>query len=184
MDDFIIARVLHALAIVMWIGGVGFVTTVLMPTVRQSALPEERLREFHRAETRFAPQAAAWVLLAGASGLWMTWRADLWHRFADPQYWWMHAMVAIWLAFALMLFLIEPLFLHKRVHASENPRAISHEWNGRTARPSCCRSQRPWVLWLEAMAGFSEGCQVLVCPGHRFASSERNLPGHKPSVRR
>src|SRR5690606_5933156 len=121
MDDFTLARVLHVVAIVMWIGGVGFVTTVLMPSIRRSALPEERLRGFHRAESRFAPQAAAWVLLAGASGLWMTWRADLWHRFADPRYWWMHAMVAVWLAFALMLFLIEPLFLRERTHTSAHP---------------------------------------------------------------
>lgn len=121
MDDFILARALHVLAVLMWIGGVAFVTAVLMPSIRRGAPPEQRLEAFHRFEGRFAPQAMVWVLLAGASGFWMTHRADLWSRFADPQYWWMHAMVAIWLVFATMLFVIEPLFLHRRMEASPDP---------------------------------------------------------------
>ena len=102
MNDFILARAFHVLAVLMWIGGMAFVTTVLLPSVRRSVPPEERLAAFHRFEGRFAPQAAFWVLLAGASGFWMTYRADLWSRFADPEYWWMHAMVAVWLVFTTM----------------------------------------------------------------------------------
>ena len=34
---------------------------------------------------------------------------DLWQRFARVEYWWMHAMVAVWVLFTLMLFVIEPL---------------------------------------------------------------------------
>lgn len=121
MDDFILARVVHLLAVLLWIGGVGFVTMALLPAVRRSTAPDRRLEEFHRIEARFAPQARLWVLAAGMSGLWMTWRADLWSRFADPAYWWMHAMVAVWLAFAAMLFVIEPLHLHRRMAASPDP---------------------------------------------------------------
>ena len=121
MNDFILARAFHVVAVLMWIGGMAFVTTVLLPSVRRSVPPEERLAAFHRFEGRFAPQAAFWVLLAGASGFWMTYRADLWSRFADPEYWWMHAMVAVWLVFTTMLFVIEPLFLHKRMEASPDP---------------------------------------------------------------
>ena len=121
MNDFILARGLHVLAVLMWVGGVAFVTTVLFPSIRRSVPPEERLAAFHRFEGRFAPQAALWVLLAGASGFWMTYRAELWSRFADPEYWWMHAMVAVWLVFTTMLFVIEPLFLHKRLEASPDP---------------------------------------------------------------
>lgn len=112
---------MHVLAVVAWIGGVAFVTTVLMPSVRRAFAPDERLQAFHRFEGKFAPQAAVWVLLAGASGFWMTWRADLWERFVDLRYWWMHAMVAVWFAFALMLFVIEPLFLHRRMAAAPDP---------------------------------------------------------------
>lgn len=123
MDDFTLARVIHVVAVLLWIGGVAFVTLVVMPTVRSGYPPETRLAAFHRIEGRFAPQARIWVLLAGASGLWMTWRADMWSRFADPHFWWMHAMIAVWLIFAVMLFLIEPLILHRRMKASRTPEA-------------------------------------------------------------
>ncbi|MGE0665812.1 MAG: hypothetical protein AB7O49_04560 [Sphingomonadales bacterium] len=121
MDDFIVARALHVLAVLMWIGGVAFVTLVLFPSIRRDLPPAERLAAFHRFEGRFAPQASVWVLLAGATGFWMTYRADMWSRFAEPQYWWMHAMVVIWLLFATMLFVIEPLFLHRRMNVSPTP---------------------------------------------------------------
>ena len=53
--------------------------------------------------------------------MWMVWRGDLWRRFAEPGYWWMHAMVGIWVIFALMLFLIEPLLLSRRMVRSPSP---------------------------------------------------------------
>ncbi len=121
--DMTIARILHVLAIVFWIGGVAFVTTVAMPSIRKQYPPAERLAAFHRFEGPFAGQARFWVLLAGLSGLWMAWRADMWARFLDPHFWWMHAMVALWAFFAAMLFLIEPLFLHRRMQTSPTPAA-------------------------------------------------------------
>ncbi len=121
MDDFALARVLHILAIVMWVGGVAFVTTVATPAIRTMHPPSERLRAFHQFESRFVWQARFWVLLAGASGLWMTWRAELWARFEDPRFWWMHAMFGVWAAFMIVLFVIEPLVLHRRLLASPVP---------------------------------------------------------------
>jgi uncharacterized membrane protein len=105
----------------MWIGGVAFVTTVAMPAIRRSTLPGDRLAAFHRFESRFVWQARFWVLLAGASGFWMVWRADMWSRFEDGQYWWMHAMVCLWALFALMLFVIEPLVLHRKLANAADP---------------------------------------------------------------
>lgn len=118
MDDFTVARVVHLVALVLWIGGVAFVTMVIMPAVRNNERAERRLSAFHIIEEGFAWQARIWVTLAGASGFWMVWRADWWWRFADPSSWWMAAMVIIWALFAMMLFVIEPLFLHRRMKAS------------------------------------------------------------------
>lgn len=123
MDDFTIARILHVASIVGWIGGVWFVTFVVMPAIVRSEPPASRLSAFHRIEQGFAPQAKVWVLLAGLSGFWMTWRANLWSRFAEPAFWWMHAMLILWTLFALMLFVIEPLFLHRRMAESTTPEA-------------------------------------------------------------
>ena len=121
--DFTLARVVHVAAVLMWIGGVAFVTTVLFPSIARAHPPDERLEAFHRFERPFAGQARIWVLLAGASGFWMAWRADMWSRFLEVRYWWMHAMVIVWLGFSLMLFVIEPLVLHKRMENSVTPAA-------------------------------------------------------------
>jgi uncharacterized membrane protein len=113
--DVTIARIIHVLAVVLWIGGVGFVTTVLFPAVRRAESPERRLAAFLRFEESFSWQAKITVGLAGLSGLYMTWRLDAWSRFASPSFWWMDAMVAVWMAFAIMLFVLEPLVMHRRV---------------------------------------------------------------------
>ena len=121
MDDFSLARALHVVSVVMWIGGVAFVTTVAMPAIRAAEPAGARLAVFHRFERRFVWQARFWVLLAGASGVWMTESGGLWDRFSDPAFWWMHAMVAVWLMFFAMLFVIEPFVLQRRMTGSAQP---------------------------------------------------------------
>jgi uncharacterized membrane protein len=113
MYDVAIARALHVVSVVLWIGGVGFVTTVLLPAVRSLSAPEERTILFHQIERRFAAQSRISTAVAGVTGFYMIYRFDLWSRFAYGAYWWMSAMVAVWLLFTLMLFVAEPLILHR-----------------------------------------------------------------------
>lgn len=108
-----IALGVHIVAIVLWIGGVAMVTTVLLPAVRRFKTAQERVAFFERVERRFAWQARGTTLLAGASGFYMVDRLDLWSAFALLEYWWLDAMVLLWLAFTLMLFVAEPLFLDR-----------------------------------------------------------------------
>jgi uncharacterized membrane protein len=115
MESLGIGRALHVLAVVIWIGGVAMVTTVLLPAVQRHVRESEQVELFERLESRFAAQARWITLLAGATGFWLVWRLDLWARFAEARFWWMHAMVALWLLFTLMLFVLEPLFLHRRL---------------------------------------------------------------------
>ena len=114
IDWGIVARAIHVVAVVVWIGGVWLVTTVLLPAMRLKR-PEEWIAEFDAIEQRFALQARAAVLLVLLSGLYMLYAYDLWDRFADGRYWWMHLMVAVWLLFAALLFLIEPLIVPRIV---------------------------------------------------------------------
>jgi uncharacterized membrane protein len=113
MTVFAVARVLHVLAVVLWIGGVGMVTTVLLPAIRRSYPPSERFRHFHTLEARFAAQARFSTIVAAATGFTMVSQLDAWDRFRSWSFWWMHAMVLTWLLFTAMLFLIEPLFLER-----------------------------------------------------------------------
>jgi uncharacterized membrane protein len=112
MDDVTIARALHVASVVLWIGGAGFVTTVLLPAVRRFKAPNERMELFDQIERRFAWQARISAAIAGLTGFYVVYRFDLWERFQHGAYWWMHAMVAVWLLFTLMLFVAEPLVLH------------------------------------------------------------------------
>lgn len=113
MDNLALARVLHVLAVVVWIGGVAMVTTVILPAMTSSIRPSERLEIFEALERRFAWIARGMTLLVGLSGLYMLWKLDLWARFSNLSFWWMHAMVLVWGLFSFMLFVAEPLFLHR-----------------------------------------------------------------------
>jgi uncharacterized membrane protein len=117
MDMMTLARALHVLAVVHWIGGVAMVTLVLLPGLIRAVPGPERLRLFEMIEGRFGAQAKLSTLLAGGTGLWMTWELDAWTRFSDPASWWMTAMFGLWLVFTLVLFVAEPLFLHRWFHA-------------------------------------------------------------------
>jgi len=108
-----LARALHVLAVVVWVGGVAMVTSVVLPAARRMAKPEDRIAFFEMVERRFAFEARIATVLAGATGFYMAYRLDLWERFLDPGFWWMHAMVAVWAIFTLVLFVLEPLFLHR-----------------------------------------------------------------------
>ena len=76
-------------------------------------------------ERHFSAQARLSVVLVGLSGLYMLIRLDAWNRFTSLAYWWMHAMVLTWLIFATMLFVLEPIVLHRRFaeRAKANPDA-------------------------------------------------------------
>ena len=113
MEEVTIARVLHVLGVVLWIGGVGMVTTVLLPATKRMKTPAERIMFFEALERGFALQARVTTLVTGLSGLYLVHGLDLWQRFAHVEFWWMHAMVLVWALFTLVLFVLEPLFLHR-----------------------------------------------------------------------
>jgi len=123
MNAWLWARVLHVLGVVVWIGGVAFVTLVLLPAARRQ--PDSH-RLFEQAEGRFAWWARGATLLTGLSGFAMLALSDGWGRFAQPGQWWLHAMLAVWVIFTLMLFVIEPLLLHRlfRRIARHDPRGL------------------------------------------------------------
>ncbi len=113
IDTLWLARALHVVGVVLWIGGVAFVTTTLLPAIRSGFPPEQQLAEFERYERSFGRQARWTTQLVGASGLYLIWKLELWFRFTTPGYGWMHAMVAVYGIFTFLLFVAEPLFFHK-----------------------------------------------------------------------
>jgi uncharacterized membrane protein len=124
-DWGVVARAIHIVAVIVWIGGVWMVTTVLLPGMRRRP-PEQWLREFEAIERRFAPQARIAIVLVLLSGLYMLYAYDLWGRFAHAEFWWMHLMVGVWTLFALILFVLEPLVVGRivRRRAATEPQAV------------------------------------------------------------
>ena len=111
MADLTIARAIHILSIAIWMGGVAFVTMVLISVIRNPSFKTEQLLIFNAVENRFASIARIVVILAGLSGFYMTYKLNAWGRFLEAQYFWMHSMVLVWLMFVIALFVIEPFFI-------------------------------------------------------------------------
>jgi len=111
MDDVTIARALHVLAIVHWIGALTTVTAVILPAARRDLDPARGVALFERIEARVSFQVKFSVTLVGLTGFYMTWRLGAWARFLDGGFWWMHAMALLWALFTVVLFVAEPLLL-------------------------------------------------------------------------
>lgn len=124
--DYQVLKALHVLGVVLWIGGVAFVTFILIPAIRKLDNIENQYIFFEKIEHKFAWQARFTTLLTGITGFYLTYDLNLWFRFSMIQYWWMHAMVIVWFVFTLMLFVLEPLFLHKLFlkQAKEDPAGL------------------------------------------------------------
>ena len=113
LDDFAVARAVHIMALVHWIGGVAVMTTIVLPHAR--TMPDA-FSVFEAFERRFAAQARVSILLAGLSGFYMLHKLQGWMWLLDPAFWWLMLMVVTWLIFALMVFVLEPLVIHRLFH--------------------------------------------------------------------
>jgi len=112
-DLFTLARALHVAGVVLWIGGVAFVTTVLIPALKKLNNKEQRLQLFEQLEGKFAFQARIVTLLTGLAGFYMVEFMQAWDRYQSIHFWWMHLMTIIWVIFTVVLFILEPLVLHR-----------------------------------------------------------------------
>ncbi|WP_066217867.1 hypothetical protein [Formosa haliotis] len=123
METFTLARVIHVLAVVLWIGGVSMVTTVILPAVKKMNSKEDKLQTFENIEGKFATQAKITTLLTGLTGFYMLYDMDAWDRYLDHRFWWIHAMTIMWIIFTLILYVLEPLVLHKlfKKEVEKNP---------------------------------------------------------------
>ena len=124
----VVARVLHVLAIVIWIGGIATVTTVIFPAMRRIDSNQQKAWLLEQVVRSFRPQARIAWLVVGLTGIYMVGSLGAWPRFVEPHYWWMHAMVGLWAIFGLMLFLVEPLVVGPRMQrnlVSDPDRALA-----------------------------------------------------------
>jgi uncharacterized membrane protein len=80
-DDFALARAIHVLALVHWIGGLSAVTTIILPRARALPDAKDAVAAFEGFERRFAQQVRVSILFVGLSGFYMIVKLDGWDRF-------------------------------------------------------------------------------------------------------
>ena len=145
MEDyqvFTLARVLHVLAVVFWIGGVAMVTTVIIPAIKKLKSKSEQIETFEKIEGRFALQAKLATLITAITGFYMLYELDAWGRYLELKFWWIHAMTMVWLIFSLVLFVLEPLVLHQ---------LFIKKANGNAERTFRLLHRAHWVLLLVSL---------------------------------
>ena len=154
IDDIELARAVHVLCVVHWIGGVAFVTLIALPLARANEDARKGWALFEAIERRFSAQVRWSIPLAGVTGLWMVWRLDLWTEFADPALWWLGLMAAVWIVFMVIVFVVEPL-AHRRLAAmaARDPEVVLR----RLARAHLALLAAAVVTVLGAVAGAHGG---------------------------
>ena len=123
MLKFDILLAVHVLAMVWWIGGVAMLTATLLPIFNRlpAAARIQRIREL---EQRFANQARTAVVVVGISGFWMLGLTGGSARLQFAYGWWIDLMLLVWVLFAMMLFVAEPLRLPARMGLIHRPRVF------------------------------------------------------------
>lgn len=129
MTELIVARALHVLGVIVWIGGVSMVSVVMLPAAIKNQLGADPSQTLRAVERRFKWIARVAVLVVGLTGIYMVEHSDLWSRFCDfKTFWWMHAMVMVWLIFSFILFIASPLNVFSRLglnHKSDPKRTLA-----------------------------------------------------------
>lgn len=117
---FLAAHIIHLIFIVIWIGGLAFITINVFPALIKTPDPLEKAIQFQRIEHKFAPLARIYMVIVGLSGFYMTysmgWQGLLFTKAGLP----LTIMVVVWVFWFIMLFGLEPLVIKKMLQRMKN----------------------------------------------------------------
>jgi uncharacterized membrane protein len=104
MDTTLI--IIHLLSIVLWIGGLAFVTIVMFPTIRGIEDPLAQIKVFLGVEKKFSALARIYVLIAGATGITLFFRKGgfVWFRSSSAIQDMLIYKFVLWIIFVVALF--------------------------------------------------------------------------------
>ncbi|MEF9425814.1 MAG: hypothetical protein L0956_01040 [Candidatus Mariimomonas ferrooxydans] len=115
---YIISLIIHVLSVVIWIGGVAFVTLIIFPMIQRTNNSLEQVLMFQGVEHRFSRIAKVLVILAGLSGFYLIYEKGI-----SFGIW---IMIIIWTIYASLLFFLEKR-LFKRLFSQTPEKQISTE---------------------------------------------------------
>lgn len=118
---YVIALIIHVLSVVVWIGGVAFVTMITFPMIQRGSSSLEQVMMFQGVEHRFSKIAKVMVIMAGLSGLYLIYgkygfilRRTLENGFnfknLSVGVW---IMIIVWAFYASLLFGLEKIIFKK-----------------------------------------------------------------------
>jgi uncharacterized membrane protein len=105
MLDYVVALIIHVISIIVWIGGVAFVTMVTFPMIQRGSSSLEQVMMFQGTEHRFGKIAKTMVILAGLSGLYLIKVKGM-----SFGVWF---MIILWAVYASLLFGLEKMIFRK-----------------------------------------------------------------------
>lgn len=110
---FTFLHIIHLLTVIIWIGGLAFVTTLVLPAAIKTEDPLQKVLQFQRIEHRFAPLARVYCAVTGITGFAMIFIMG-WHKMIFTQEGAaLLIMTAVWVFWAVMLFGLEPIIIKR-----------------------------------------------------------------------
>lgn len=94
---------IHVITIILWIGGVAFVTVNIFPILMRMEDSLEKVRYFQAVENRFARQARLYALIAGITGAVILSLENGWSGLFSKRGLGILVMLLAWLVYVLIL---------------------------------------------------------------------------------
>ena len=110
---FTLIHIIHLLTVIIWIGGLSFITIIVIPMLIRWDDPLQKAITFQSIEHRFAPIARVYNIITGVTGFVMVYLTG-WHKlYFTARGLPLLIMTIIWLIWFVMLFGLEPLIVKK-----------------------------------------------------------------------
>ncbi len=109
-----LSAALHVIGVVLWIGGVAFVTLILLPMIHEISDPMEKALLFQRVEHRFSRIVRLVIVVVGITGLYNLYQKGLYRILPTPEGLWLDFMIGVYILYALLIFGLEKA-LFKRI---------------------------------------------------------------------
>lgn len=110
---FSIMHIIHLLTVVIWVGGLAFITILILPMIIKMPDALQKALLFQRIEHRFAPLARYYVAIVGISGFVMFFQMELMDILFTRSGYFLLFMMVIWVFWVIMLFGLEPIIIKK-----------------------------------------------------------------------
>ncbi len=108
-----LSLMIHIIFVILWMGGVGFVTIVLFPMIAKTPQPLEKILLFQRIEHRYARLARLYALVVGITGLVNLSYFGGFRLLFTGYGWGITVMFLVWVMWMVLLFGLEPVVIRR-----------------------------------------------------------------------